>query len=167
MKREADGTKLVHLADLGGACRANPKMPLMKIAGRHRIRTKKYCSRNDLKRSEALARQGDYEGLVHSEKQRDVLAMGIIMHKALTREDPFPMKDGYPDVKKYRPIKSSVVPDEIKGLIQRMLIPDLNRRIVARDALISFEQFLEVKYPKVFAKIQEKIAKDYPGTEVR
>lgn len=166
VKTDADGTKLVHLGDLGGACKADPTMPLLDIAGENRIKAKDYCCRNDLIEGLELAHLGDYQEIVQCEKQRDVFSMGIIFYNALTKESPFPLdKEGYPDVKNYRPIKNPKIPDEIRSLIHQMLNPNRKRRITAHGALIAYEEFLKDRYPRVLEAIHAKIARDYPGTE--
>jgi tRNA A-37 threonylcarbamoyl transferase component Bud32 len=173
VKKENDGTRTVHIADLGGAKVAKPSQMsvisnnlLWDLWGGNRALSPGYSSHRDLAGSEKLLKGGEYEEFVKQEKKRDVFSMGCILYIALTKKNPYPTKKReflrQKNVSflntggRYREIKENV-PKEIKDLIKEMVDPDYIKRPTAQEAFDKYDKFLQEQYPEIRQRIHKQM----------
>ncbi len=164
VKNTREGLKLVHIADLGGACRATDTVSLKDIADR--VCTPFYTSGKDLDLSEEFQNKNQRNQLIELEKKRDVFAMGMTFYEALTGgKSPFKHNfSGFPILSGYQEIQDKSIPVEIKNLIREMLNADYKDRPSADNAFKILDDYMKMNYRKYHTEIQEKIKAEYPGT---
>ncbi len=169
IKKESDGTKLVHIADLGGAKVALPTTPLDQLAALSRAFSPAYSPLSEIALADDLAIEGKFAELVELEKKRDVFSMGTLLYQVFTNSFPYELSTGthnFPILtSKYEPIDRADVPKEIKDLIENMVHPVYTDRPTAQEAFQIFDRCLQAHYPEVRLQIQEKIQKEYPGSK--
>jgi serine/threonine protein kinase len=175
VKRESDGTKLVHLADFGGSRQVSNifSLNIKDLAGANQSRsfTSSFSSFDDLVLGNKLADEGNVTELIELEKKRDVFFIGFVLHYATTAEYPFSFLEidanEFPDMSRYKQINHPDVPPEIKELIASMLVPDYKKRPSAQEVFVQYNHFLKNNHPHIYQKILEKIQKDYPGSNLK
>lgn len=157
VKREPDGTKSVHIADLGGA-RDITALDAYTIAFEGTW-TSSYFPREDEKAIRSLASDATKQELIEVQRKRDVLEMGVILHQALSGgQKPYKLDAGYrPILTHIKEITDKSVPVEIKNLIRSMLDPDYKKRPSAAEAFTVLDGYIKTHDPALHQKIQQKM----------
>ena len=159
VKREPDGTKLAHIADLGGA-RDITTLDAFNIAFRGTY-TSSYFPKEDEKAIRSLASDATKQELIEVQRKRDVFDMGVIMHQALSKgRMPYYLdfKGGRrPILTHIKEIKDKSVPEEIKKLIRSMRDPDYKKRPSAAEAFTLLDDYIKTHDPALHQKIQQKM----------
>lgn len=157
VKRESDGTKLVHIADLGGA-RDVSTLDVYTIAfeGTH---TPSYFPREDEKASKQYARDATKNEQIIIQQRIDVFDMGVILYQALSKGNkPYELDSKHrPILTQIEEIKDESVPKEIKDLIRSMRDPDYTKRPSATEAFTVLDTYIKTHHPTLHEKIQQKM----------
>ncbi len=157
VKKEPDGTKSVHIADLGGA-RDITALDAYTIAFEGTL-TLSYFPREDEKASDQFARDATKNEQIEIQQRRNVFAMGVILHQALSKgQKPYHLdKEHRPILTHIKEIKDKSVPEDIKKLIRRMRDPDYKKRPSAAEAFTVLDDYIKTHDPALHQKIQQKM----------
>lgn len=157
VKQEPDGSKSVHIADLGGAQDAS-KLDAVTLA--QGISTKIYYPKEDEEASQLFLRNESKGQQIAIQQKRDVFAMGVILHQALSKElwPYWPDSSWRPDLSQIHEVEDPLVPQEIKDLIKSMLNPDYTKRPSTMAAFNILNKYIEVHEPALAIEIQEKMS---------
>jgi serine/threonine protein kinase len=165
-----NGVTHIHIADFGGA----RKQDHLENFGTH---TKSYTPLKEKKEfidlskivnlmrksglSNSLDCRKSTKKLIKIKQRQDIFAMGCVLYKLFNDySNPYPLKDGYPDLENaYKEIPSEKAPEEIRLLIKAMLNEDPKTRPTAKQVDKYMEKFIENN--SEIGKTIEKLKKLY------
>ncbi len=153
--KDSNGTRQVVLSDLGSVRHVSDAKSLAELAGNRRLATRLYSPREELEKSEKLARdiekledkllssrdedeidlcnkalEQKMQELIQLEQKRDVFSMGCTLYEGLTTTTPYAVMSGHINMKKYLGLPPRGIDDSFKTFTAS--IPEAIQGVIER-----------------------------------